>query len=194
MKNFFYKGIDLNGKEISGYLLAEDKSIAENILNNKGIIIEKIVNNRFFFNYIKPKNNFEFFIKSLSDLLSSGLPLTDSLEFISNGKAGKSIQNEGLNIFEDIKNGNSLHVSMKKFFPNASKFHLSLITTGESSGNLDKTLKLISEMINENKRIKSELISTLTYPVILFFSMLLLLYFILEFALPRMLNVMDLSG
>ena len=56
MKNFFYKGIDLNGKEISGYLLAEDKSIAENILNNKGIIIEKIVNHRFFFNYIKPKN------------------------------------------------------------------------------------------------------------------------------------------
>ena len=101
MKNFFYKGIDLNGKEISGYLLAEDKSIAENILNNKGIIIEKIVNHKFFFNYIKPKNNFEFFIKSLSDLLSSGLPLTDSLEFISNGKAGKSIQNEGLNIFED---------------------------------------------------------------------------------------------
>ena len=194
MKNFFYKGIDLNGKEISGYLLAEDKSIAENILNNKGIIIEKIVNHRFFFNYIKPKNNFEFFIKSLSDLLSSGLPLTDALEFISNGKAGKSIQNEGLNIFEDIKNGNPLHVSMKKFFPNASKFHLSLITTGESSGNLDKTLKLISEMINENKRIKSELISTLTYPIILFFSMLLLLYFILEFALPRMLNVMDLSG
>ena len=71
---------------------------------------------------------------------------------------------------------------------------MSLITTGESSGNLDKTLKLISEMINENKRIKSELISTLTYPVILFFSMLSLLYFILEFALPRMLNVMDLSG
>ena len=41
---------------------------------------------------------------------------------------------------------------------------------------------------------KIELISTLTYPIILFFSMLLLLYFILEFALPRMLNVMDLSG
>ena len=47
-EKFFYKGIDLNGKEISGYLLAEDKSIAENILNNKGIIIEKIVNHRFF--------------------------------------------------------------------------------------------------------------------------------------------------
>ena len=31
MKNFFYKGIDLNGKEISGYLLAEYKYIAENI-------------------------------------------------------------------------------------------------------------------------------------------------------------------
>ena len=53
MKNFFYKGIDLNGKEISGYILAEDKSNAEKILNKKGIIIEKIVNYRFFFYYIK---------------------------------------------------------------------------------------------------------------------------------------------
>ncbi|GIR79576.1 MAG: hypothetical protein CM15mP81_10860 [Alphaproteobacteria bacterium] len=70
---------------------------------------------------------------------------------------------------------------------------MSLIITGESSGNLDKTLKLISEMINENKRIKSELISTLTYPLYCFFYAFIT-YFILEFALPRMLNVMDLSG
>ena len=71
---------------------------------------------------------------------------------------------------------------------------MSLITTGENSGKLEKALKLISEMINENRSRRSELISTLTYPLILFVSMLSLLYFILEFALPRMLNVMDLSS
>ena len=97
MKNFFI-GIDLNGKEISGYLLAEDKSIAENILNNKGIIIEKIVNHRFFFNHIKQKIILNFLLK-VYQIFPSGLPLTD-LEFISNGKAGKSIQNEGLNILK----------------------------------------------------------------------------------------------
>ena len=48
MKNFFYKGIDLNGKEISGYLLAEDKSIAENILNNKGILLKQSLSIDFF--------------------------------------------------------------------------------------------------------------------------------------------------
>ena len=194
MKNFYYKGIDLYGKKINGYMLATDKINAEKQLIKNGVIIEKIIQYRNFNKIFKPNNNFELFIKNLSELLSSGLPLTDSLEFIAAGKAGKLIQNEGINIFEDIKNGNSLYASIKQFFPNASNFHLSLITTGENSGKLEKALKLISEMINENRTRRSELISTLTYPLILFVSMLSLLYFILEFALPRMLNVMDLSS
>ena len=194
MKNFFYNGVDLSGKKINGYILAKDKSNAKKQLIHKGLIIEKIIQNRNFLQLIKSKNTFELFIKSLSELLSSGIPLTDALNFIAKGKAGLSIQNEALNIFEDIKNGNTLYKSVKNFFPNASNFHLSLIATGENSGNLNETLKLISKMIDENKTIRSDLISTLTYPIVLLISMLSLLYFILEFALPKMLNVMNLSG
>ena len=194
MKNFFYNGVDLKGKRINGFILAKDKLHAKKTLSNKGLIIEKVIQKRNLLLFIKPKNSFELFIKGLSELLSSGIPLTDALDFISKGKAGLSIQNVGLNIFEDIKNGNPLHKSIRKFFPNASNFHLSLITTGEDSGSLDRTLKLISKMIDENKTIRSDLISTLTYPIVLLISMLALLFFILEFALPRMLNVMNLSG
>ena len=194
MKNFFYNGVDLSGKKINGYILAKDKSNAKKQLIHKGLIIEKIIQNRNFLQLIKSKNTFELIIKSLSELLSSGIPLTDALNFIAKGKAGLSIQNEALNIFEDIKNGNTLYKSVKNFFPNASNFHLSLIATGENSGNLNETLKLISKMIDENKTIRSDLISTLTYPIVLLISMLSLLYFILEFALPKMLNVMNLSG
>jgi len=194
MKNFFYNGVDLSGKKINGYILAKDKSNAKKQLIHKGLIIEKIIQNRNFLQLIKSKNTFELFIKSLSELLSSGIPLTDALNFVAKGKAGLSIQNEALNIFEDIKNGNTLYKSVKNFFPNASNFHLSLIATGENSGNLNETLKLISKMIDENKTIRSDLISTLTYPIVLLISMLSLLYFILEFALPKMLNVMNLSG
>ena len=194
MKNFFYNGVDLSGKKINGYILAKDKSNAKKQLIHKGLIIEKIIQNRNFFQLIKSKNTFELFIKSLSELLSSGIPLTDALNFIAKGEASLSIQNEALNIFEDIKNGNTLYKSVKNFFPNASNFHLSLIATGEDSGNLNETLKLISKMIDENKTIRSDLISTLTYPIVLLISMLSLLYFILEFALPKMLNVMNLSG
>ena len=103
MKNFYYKGIDLYGKKINGYMLATDKINAEKQLIKNGVIIEKIIQYRNFNKIFKPNNNFELFIKNLSELLSSGLPLTDSLEFIAAGKAGKLIQNEGINIFEDIK-------------------------------------------------------------------------------------------
>ena len=41
MKNFYYKGIDLYGKKINGYMLATDKINAEKQLIKNGVIIEK---------------------------------------------------------------------------------------------------------------------------------------------------------
>jgi len=194
MKNFFYNGINIDGNKLSGYLLAKDKKNAEFILNKRGIIVKKVSQKRKNFKAYFKSNNFEFFINSLSELLLSGLPLTDALEFISSGKVGNSIQNEGLNVYENIKNGSSLSISVQQIFPNASKFHISLISSGEASGKLNNSLKLISDMISENRIKRAELLSSLTYPLILLVSMLALIYFVLEFALPKMLNVMDLSG
>ena len=195
MKIYFYTGIDANGKQITSQILAKNKSEATNSLTKQGIIIKKI--------YVKLnvlskinifKDNFEFFIKSLSNLISSGIPLTDSLYFISSGQAGQSIQNAGMVIFEDIKNGATLYKSIKNFYPNSSNFHLSLISAGEKSGNIEEALKSVSNLIDENKTKKAELISSLTYPSILLITMLALIFFILEFALPKMLNVMDLKS
>ena len=194
MKNFFYSGINIDGNKLSGYLLAKDKKNAEFILNKRGVIVKKVSQKRKSFRAYFKSNNFEFFINSLSELLLSGLPLTDALEFISSGKVGNSIQNEGLNVYENIKNGSSLSISVQHIFPNASKFHISLISSGEASGKLNNSLKLISDMISENRIKRAELLSSLTYPLILLVSMLALIYFVLEFALPKMLNVMDLSG
>ena len=195
MNNYFYKGINQSGISINGYINAKNKQNAQNTLNNRGIIVNKIYQrNSIFRNYLQYNNSFELFVKSLSELLLSGLPLTDSLEFISKGKAGNNIQREGLSIYENIKNGSSLSISINQTYPNASKFFVSLINSGEVSGELENSLKLISNMISENRVRRTELISSLTYPIILLSSMLALIYFILEFALPKMLNVMDLDG
>ena len=194
MKNFFYNGINSQGKSIKGNLLAKNKKEALLIVNQKGIIIEKIFTKRNFLSKINIfSDNFEVFVKSLHNLISTGIPLTDALNFISSGQAGNSIQDAGMIIFENVKNGIALHTSIRNYFPNSSNFHLSLISSGEKSGNIEEALYSVSHLIDEDKTKKSELISSLTYPFILLITMLALIFFILEFALPKMLNVMDLN-
>ena len=194
MKNFFYNGINSQGKSIKGNLLAKNKKEALLIVNQKGIIVEKIFTKRNFLSKINIfSDSFEVFVKSLHNLISTGIPLTDALNFISSGQAGNSIQDAGMIIFENVKNGIALHTSIRNYFPNSSNFHLSLISSGEKSGNIEEALYSVSHLIDEDKTKKSELISSLTYPFILLITMLALIFFILEFALPKMLNVMDLN-
>ena len=195
MKNIFYTGINSQGKNINGNLLAKNKKEAFAILNQKGIIVEKLFIKKNFLTRINLfSDNFEVFIKSLHNLISTGIPLTDALNFISSGQAGNSIQDAGMIIFENVKNGMALHTSIKNYFPNSSNFHLTLISSGEKSGNIEEALYSVSNLINEDKTKKTELISSLTYPSILLVTMFALIFFILEFALPKMLSVMDLNN
>lgn len=195
MKNIFYTGINSQGKNINGNLLAKNKKEAFTILNQKGIIVEKLFIKKNFLTRINLfSDNFEVFIKSLHNLISTGIPLTDALNFISSGQAGNSIQDAGMIIFENVKNGMALHTSIKNYFPNSSNFHLTLISSGEKSGNIEEALYSVSNLINEDKTKKTELISSLTYPLILLVTMFALIFFILEFALPKMLSVMDLNN
>ena len=195
MKNIFYTGINSQGKNINGNLLAKNKKEAFAILNQKGIIVEKLFIKKNFLTRINLfSDNFEVFIKSLHNLISTGIPLTDALNFISSGQAGNSIQDAGMIIFENVKNGMALHTSIKNYFPNSSNFHLTLISSGEKSGNIEEALYSVSNLINEDKTKKTELISSLTYPLILLVTMFALIFFILEFALPKMLSVMDLNN
>ena len=195
MINFYYIGIDNKGENIDGFILSENKQNAKILLSKRGYIVKSIKQKRNFVkNVFSNAKSFQLFVKSLCDLISSGLPLTDALLFISNGQAGSASQEAGISIFENIKNGNSLYHSIFEYFPKASKFHLSLIQSAEKSGNLEYGLKTVSDMIDEDNIKRSEFISALTYPLILFVSMLALIYFILEFVLPKMLNVMDLNN
>ena len=104
MKNIFYTGINSQGKNINGNLLAKNKKEAFAILNQKGIIVGKLFIKKNFLTRINLfSDNFEVFIKSLHNLISTGIPLTDALNFISSGQAGNAIQDAGMIIFENVK-------------------------------------------------------------------------------------------
>ena len=77
--------------------------------------------------------------RSLGSLLSSGVPVIQSMTISGHAVSNLFISNALANSLSSLKEGKSLHVSLRsqKLFPG---FLLHMISTGEASGNLDKLL------------------------------------------------------
>ena len=122
------------------------------------------------------------------------MPLSDSLHFISTGKGKQRIQNAASSIYFEIKSGKTLSETLETYFENAPSFYTALIKTSEKIGKVETGLLTVSKMIVDEKNKKMEILTALSYPAILLFVMLGLVYFILNYALPNMLGSIDLSG
>ena len=192
MKTFFYFGVDVDGNTTSGSLLALNKIEAEQNLSKRGIIVQSIKQKSNLLSLFKnSQRSFEEIINDLSRLLSSGLPITESLEFLASKNTKNRNQEIANNILNNLKDGAELNKAIADQFINISNFHIALIKSGEKSGKLEESFTSISKMIDENKIKRYEMISSLSYPSILLVVMLLLIYFILEYAFPRMIDTID---
>ena len=195
MKTFFYFGVDVDGNSTSGSLLALNKIEAEQNLSKRGIIVQSIKQKSNLLSLFKnSQRSFEEIINDLSRLLSSGLPITESLEFLASKNTKNRNQEIANNILNNLKDGAELNKAIADQFINISNFHIALIKSGEKSGKLEESFTSISKMIDENKIKRYEMISSLSYPSILLVVMLLLIYFILEYAFPRMIDTIDFGG
>ena len=192
MKTFFYFGVDVDGNPTSGSLLALNKIEAEQNLSKRGIIVQSIKQKSNLLSLFKnSQRSFEEIINDLSRLLSSGLPITESLEFLASKNTRNRNQEIANSILNNLKDGAELNKAIADQFINISNFHIALIKSGEKSGKLEESFTSISKMIDENKIKRYEMISSLSYPSILLVVMLLLIYFILEYAFPRMIDTID---
>ena len=96
MNTFFYRGISENGDFQSGYYTANNKKQAIIELQEKGVIVDKIRFSYKGFNFFIKKSSFKLVINSIYELISSGLSMSEVLNFLikynSNPKLNLSIQ------------------------------------------------------------------------------------------------------
>lgn len=107
----------------------------------------------------------EYLIQSLSFLISSGMPISDSLMAIETELPKGFFRNLIEKIRQNIEDGMSLSAALDEtgiFNSHA----ISLIKSGEESGTLGQNLHVIAEQDAKNRVFKSRLQSALLYPII----------------------------
>ena len=186
MATFKYLAFNGQEKKISGYINATDQVEAISMLQSKGLNPLSVTQSEQKKSKISiSTRDLSIFTKQMSALLSAGTPLEKSLELLSLQTNNNKFSQVLLNIMEDVTEGNSLSSSLKKFPRIFDEIYTSTIYAGETSAALAEVFSDLSEYLDKETQIKSQVTGALVYPSILFFVSLAVIYALLTFVLPQ---------
>ena len=196
MYKYRYQAISsVTGKNVTGKVSAEDDSDFLKIVKVMGLMC-------YSYKAIGQKNMTRFkkltieevvaFCRQLSSMLVAGLPLAKSLEMLyeRTEKKKKAMRNVLAYLFEQVQKGESLASAMNLMGKTFPTLLISMVKSGEMSGQIDETLVKMAEHFEKEKKQKHQLKSALSYPKMLILVCLLVVSVLLVAVLPKMLAML----
>jgi len=104
--------------------------------------------------------------RQLSTMISSGIPLLESLEILEEQTSDPGFNLALDRIIERIRAGNDFSSALSEHPRLFSKIYVNMIRAGESSGQLDVILQRLADYMESVEELKREIKSAMTYPVI----------------------------
>ena len=129
------------------------------------------------------------FTRQLSTLISAGLPLIQALINTSDQTEDKKLKSVIKTVVDSVRSGQSLSKSMAVYPDIFNVIYLNLISAGEASGTLDKSLVRLADQLEKDADITKKIRSAFTYPVVVLVVMLLVMGFMVIKVLPAVGNL-----
>ncbi len=193
---FNYTTINKDGVRNEGVANARDKFELAHQMKSKGLTLlsaDDSVNKdwfdfskiNFIFSRVKIQEKI-IFAKNLSVMISSGLSLSRSIGILERQVKNEKFKNAIHSIGVDINKGQSLNVSMKKFPKIFSPLFTSMMDAGEESGNLSKSLDVVSDQMDKSYKIQKKVKGALIYPSIIVIALVIVGILMLIFVVPTL--------
>lgn len=186
MPLYSYEGIDSAKRRQRGLLEAENEKEIKEKLRAQNLIVLSISLKHGRSKYRLSKEGVIAFTRELADLLSSSLPLYESLLSLEEKHRGEKNHALYLALSERIKEGDSLKVALRAYPDIFSPFYLAMVESGEAVGNLGEALTRLADFLKEESNVRKKITSALFYPFILLSFSLLLLGGFLFFLVPSL--------
>ena len=186
MAVFRYKAYTTAGKTISGIIDADSTALAKERLQRQGVLISQLSLEKQRGEIALSASLLLSFTRELSQLLSAGLPLYESLLTIEEKYRNHKAHSLFLNFCDCLKNGGQLSSALKKYPKTFDTIYLTLVQAGEQTGTLAWIFEQLTQLITRQQRLRKQLISAMAYPSFLGGFCLLVISSLLFFIVPSM--------
>ncbi len=189
MPAYNYTAINDLGIKKKGILSADSERDARRLVKDLQLTPIKISESKDIGKALKIKNkDVVIMTRQLATLLEASTPIVDAIDITANQLRNKNLVYIMLTLKEDIVQGKRLGNSMRKFPGIFSDTYISMVSAGDSSGNLDAVFSRLADYLEESASIRQKIISAMTYPLILIGFSLLVIVSLLIFVLPQVVN------
>ncbi|MEX0616794.1 MAG: type II secretion system F family protein [Candidatus Woykebacteria bacterium] len=191
MEQFKYVVRDLKGATKEGLIEAATTRAAASILHDRGYVVVSIEANKAgissfsFFGGVKI-GDIANFTRQLATMITSGLPLTDSLVILQKQTEKEKFREVIKEIAEDIQGGSTFADSLSKHSGVFSIAYINIVRAGESSGTLDQVLLNLANTLEKDREFQSKVKGAFVYPIIIMVAMTMVAVIILIFVVPKL--------
>lgn len=200
MAKFKYKAMNSNGDRIEGIHEGNSRNaVVEMISSNNYVplMIEEIrEGTEIDLSALKrvTSKDIAVFCRQFYTMLDAGLSVSASLHVLSKQVTNKKLREAIVRIDEGISKGDTLSQAMAKEAKVFPQLLISMVETGEVSGNLDKIMLRMSTHYEKEFKINNKIKSAMIYPTVLGFVAVAVVTFIITFIMPIFVQMFSETG
>lgn len=190
-----------NGSKVEGTHTANSKDDVINMLSVNGmypLMVEEVVESTKIEISILPDKvkikDIAVFCRQFYTMLDAGLTLNHALHILSNQLTNKKLRKTVGAIEEDVKKGEMLSDSMKKYPDVFPALLISMVESGEVSGRLDEIMLRMSVHFEKENKVNNKVKSAMIYPIILGIVAVAAVIVIMTFVMPTFIDMFAETG
>ena len=193
MAKFRYTAIKDGTQIVNGLVEADDRTDARKKVRLMGLTLTSIADTEGSNKKVKEAKSK---VKSLSlrdkidltstleILTSTGIPIIEALLFIEQNSDSPKIRIITAEIRKKIIGGSTLGETLEKYRSVFDRVYIGLVKAGEDSGELDKTLVRMLDLLKKQENTKGKVIGALIYPAIVVLLAIVAVIIMLVFVFP----------
>ena len=206
MAAFEYTALDSSGKNVSGILEADSARQARQLLRDQSLLVTDIESSsavvkksekladRFGFGWSLSTFDRVLFIRQLSTLVASSMPIADALKVVADQTEKQRVSGLIMSIRSKVMEGFTLSKSLQEYPRSFDTLFCSTIAAGEQSGFLSEVLENLADYIERQYEAAKGVQSALTYPIVLLIFAFLMVSGLMVYVVPDMVAVIIESG
>lgn len=198
MKRFKYKALKADGSKTTGEYQANSRDDVLEMITANGyypVKVDEIIESANIEVKKKVKvKDLSIFCRQMYTMLDAGVPLINSLSLMHEQITNKTLKEIIGNMEEDVRKGEMLSESMKKYPDIFPILLVSMIESGEVSGNMDEMFLRMSTHFEKENRINNKVKAAMIYPIILAIVGIVALAVVMIFVMPTFVSLFESSG
>lgn len=194
--SFRYYALNSNRKKITGIFDAESESDVRGFLSNEGYEVLKVEIKKPYDVELGGNGRLKavdlaFSLTQLSTYIKAGIPLVDAVRILSKQAHKPKEKKAYERLVYDLLKGENLSDAMMKQDKKFPKLLINMVKTAEMTGDLPTILDDMADYYTSMEETRKQMISAMTYPVIVVFLAIGVLVFMLIYLVPQFVQMFE---